>query len=154
MGGTLYVTDSDGNLNVFNVEHDDDGLWLNANYANPDNHWNGDNRWVFRRRNSLHFPVRVTSNGVSLLVSTRRVLLVRRSSERRRVLSVARSNHPASCLSHLFLPTRRCIFCYPATSFPTISLGVFSACPFSEWLDGRRAVFQCVPKSSRWLLPR
>jgi len=47
--GVLYITDSDGNLNVFNVKRNDDGLWLNANYANPDNHWNGDNLWVFRR---------------------------------------------------------------------------------------------------------
>ncbi len=53
----LYVTDSNGNLNVFNVEHNDDGLWLNTNYANPDDYWNGDNRWVFRRRKSLHFSL-------------------------------------------------------------------------------------------------
>ena len=48
---------SDGNLNVFNVEHNDDGRWLNTNYGNPDNMWNPDNRWVFARRNSLYFPV-------------------------------------------------------------------------------------------------
>ena len=54
---TLYITDSDGNLNVFNVKRNDDGkLWLNANNGNPDNVWNGNNRWVFLRpRNSLHF---------------------------------------------------------------------------------------------------
>jgi len=56
MEDVLYTTDSDGNLNVFNVEHDDSDLWLNANYGNPDNFWNADNRWVFvRPRNSLHF---------------------------------------------------------------------------------------------------
>lgn len=48
--------DSDGNLNVFNVERNEDGIWLNTNYGNPDNEWNSDNRWVFARRNSLHFP--------------------------------------------------------------------------------------------------
>lgn len=49
--------DSDGNLNVFNVERNKDGQWLNTNYGNPDNMWNPDNRWVFARRNSLYFPV-------------------------------------------------------------------------------------------------
>ena len=54
-GGILYVTDSNGNLNVFNVELNDNGLWLNGNNGNPDNFWNGNNRWVFARRKSLHF---------------------------------------------------------------------------------------------------
>lgn len=40
-----------GNLNVFNVEHDDDGRWLNANYGNPDNVWNPDYQFVFVSRN-------------------------------------------------------------------------------------------------------
>lgn len=54
--GSLYITDSDGDLNVFNVERNDDGKqWLNGNNGNPDNFWNGNNRWVFLRRNSLHF---------------------------------------------------------------------------------------------------
>lgn len=48
--------DSDGNQNVFNVEHNDDGRWLNSNNGNPDNMWNPDNRWVFARRNSPYFP--------------------------------------------------------------------------------------------------
>lgn len=48
--------DSDGNLNVFNVERNEDGLWLNANNGNPTNFWNPENRWVFARRNFLHFP--------------------------------------------------------------------------------------------------
>jgi hypothetical protein len=38
---------------VFNVEYDSDEQWLNANYGNPDNVWNADNRFVFVRRNSL-----------------------------------------------------------------------------------------------------
>ncbi len=50
MDGISYETDSDGNLKVFNVERNDDGLWLNSNYANPDNKYNGDNRWVFGRK--------------------------------------------------------------------------------------------------------
>ena len=49
MEGISYETDSDGNLKVFNVEHNDYGLWLNTNYDNPDNVWNASNRWVFRR---------------------------------------------------------------------------------------------------------
>jgi hypothetical protein len=56
MEGILYTTDSDGNLNVFNVKRNDDGKqWLNANNGNPDNFWNAENRWVFLRRNSFHF---------------------------------------------------------------------------------------------------
>lgn len=51
--------DSDGNLNVFSVGRNEDGQWLNTNYGNPDN------RWVFARRNSLHFPAPA---GLSLLV--------------------------------------------------------------------------------------
>ena len=61
----IHFRDSNGYPNVFNVEHDDDDLWLNAYYANPDNVWNGDNRFVFRSRKSLHFPVRSqNSDGV------------------------------------------------------------------------------------------
>lgn len=55
--GILYITDLDGNLNVFNVEHDDDGRWLNTNWFNPQNVWNPHDRWVFARsRNSFYFP--------------------------------------------------------------------------------------------------
>ena len=54
IGGILYITDSDGDLNVFNVKRNDDGTqWLNGNNGRPDNVWNADNRWVFLRRNSL-----------------------------------------------------------------------------------------------------
>ncbi len=50
----VQQSDSDGNPNVFNVKHNDDGdRWLNANYANPNDTWNLDNRIVFRLRNSL-----------------------------------------------------------------------------------------------------
>ena len=64
--GTSHATDSDGDLNVFNVERNDDGSqWLNSNYDNPDNVWNADNRWVFLRRNSF----------ISLLLG-RRVLFI------------------------------------------------------------------------------
>lgn len=50
MQGANHETDSDGNPNVFNVEHDKDELWLNGNWYNPDNVWNGNSRWVFVRR--------------------------------------------------------------------------------------------------------
>src|SRR3989344_5987619 len=54
--GISYITDSDGNPNVFNVKCNDDGTrWLNANWVNPDNEWNLDNEIVFRLRNSLYF---------------------------------------------------------------------------------------------------
>ena len=49
-----FTTDSDGNPNVFYVNHDDDGRCLNANYANPDSQWDPDNSWVFGR-NCVHF---------------------------------------------------------------------------------------------------
>lgn len=49
------LTDSDGNLNVFNVDHNDDGRWLNTYNDNPDNRFDLDNRFVFVRRNPLHF---------------------------------------------------------------------------------------------------
>src|SRR3989338_538337 len=48
-------TDSDDNLNVFNVEHNDNGRWLNSNNGHPENRWNVDNRWVFSRSNPVHF---------------------------------------------------------------------------------------------------
>jgi hypothetical protein len=58
MGGTPHIaTDSDGNPNVFNVERDADGLWLDDNWARPDNDWHPDDRWLFVSRNSLHFSL-------------------------------------------------------------------------------------------------
>jgi hypothetical protein len=47
------IADRNGNPNVFNLEHNDDGLWLNNNWANPDNEWNPNNKFVFRLRNSF-----------------------------------------------------------------------------------------------------
>ena len=44
------ITDSDGDLNVFSVEHDDDGLWLYANYGSPAYVWYGGDTFVFARR--------------------------------------------------------------------------------------------------------
>ena len=49
IGDALYISDSDGNLNIFKVEHDDDDLWLNGNNGNSDNFWNDNNRFVFVR---------------------------------------------------------------------------------------------------------
>lgn len=48
--GTLYITDSNGNPNVFKLERNEDGLWLNDNWANPDNRWNPENEFVFSLR--------------------------------------------------------------------------------------------------------
>lgn len=44
------ITDSNGNPNVFNLERNEDGLWLNNNWANPDNRWNSENEFVFGLR--------------------------------------------------------------------------------------------------------
>lgn len=56
-GGALYITDSNGNPNVFNVKRNSDGSWLNANNANPDNRWNADNQFVFVSRYSFLSPL-------------------------------------------------------------------------------------------------
>ncbi len=48
------ITDRDGNPNVFKLERNEDGLWLNDNWTNPDNRWNPDNGFVFVSRKSLH----------------------------------------------------------------------------------------------------
>ena len=52
-----HNADANGNPKVFNLNHNEDDLWLNTNNAHPDNHWNGNNRFVFRRRNSLRFSL-------------------------------------------------------------------------------------------------
>lgn len=43
------VAGSDGFLDVFYVERDDDGLWLSASWFNPQSVWNPHGRWVFAR---------------------------------------------------------------------------------------------------------
>src|SRR3989344_4508760 len=48
--GAAHRTDRDGNPNVFNLERNEDGLWLNNNWTNPGNKWNPDNEFVFRLR--------------------------------------------------------------------------------------------------------
>src|SRR3989344_702519 len=48
--GMEPITDSNGDFRVFSVGHNDVGLWLYANYANPNLHWHGGLLWVFRRR--------------------------------------------------------------------------------------------------------
>ena len=55
LGGVPYITDEDGNSNLFNLNRDEDALWLNANWSNPDNFWNPDNTFVFVLGYSLHF---------------------------------------------------------------------------------------------------
>ena len=67
--GLPYITDSDGNLNVFNVEHDNDEQWLNTNWFNPRNVWNDDNQFVFvRPRNYLDFSPLNTESFAFLIV--------------------------------------------------------------------------------------
>ena len=67
MDGYLYKTDSNGNPNVFNVEHNSDDRWLNANNGNANNFWNPENRWVFVRRKSFCFSPRFLSGRVLFL---------------------------------------------------------------------------------------
>jgi len=55
LDGALYITDSNGNPNIFVLKRNDNGLWLNANYYNLDNFFNADNCFLFRLRHSLHF---------------------------------------------------------------------------------------------------
>ena len=96
--------DSDGDLNVFNVEHNDDGLWLNSNYGKPDNLWNPDNRFVFRARNSLHFSPRFRGEFISAHV-------------------LVDSSRPASGQPHPIAWRAQDISCYPATPTPTALAG-------------------------------
>ena len=51
--GTFHKTDSNGNPNVFKLDRNDDGLWLNNNWANPDNTWNPKNEFVFSLRKKV-----------------------------------------------------------------------------------------------------
>jgi len=44
------ITDSDGDLELFYLEHDDGGLWLDADDGYPDIQWCASNRWVFVRK--------------------------------------------------------------------------------------------------------
>ena len=55
LDGIAYDTDRNGNPNVFKLERNADGTWLNNNWANPDDKWNPDNEFVFRLRKSF-FP--------------------------------------------------------------------------------------------------
>ena len=55
LDGAPYTTNSDGNLNVFAVNHDSDDLWLNTYWSNPRNSWNPDNSFVFVLGYSLYF---------------------------------------------------------------------------------------------------
>ena len=45
--GISHNSDSDGDLNVFNVNANADGLWLNTDNGHPDNRFDADNRVVF-----------------------------------------------------------------------------------------------------------
>ena len=46
MGGASYCTDANRDLNVFNIEHGGNGLYLNSDNGNPDTLYNPDNRFV------------------------------------------------------------------------------------------------------------
>ena len=66
--GISYKTDRDGNPNVFKLERNDDGLWLNENWASPDNRWNPDNEFIFvLPSKSLYFSLKYIE-GVFVLI--------------------------------------------------------------------------------------
>lgn len=44
------ITDRGGNPSVFSLYRGDGGLWLFASWAEPDDRWNSDNKFVFRSR--------------------------------------------------------------------------------------------------------
>lgn len=44
------IRDSSADLNVFSVEHNDDGRWLYGDNGYPDLFWHAGHRWVFVRR--------------------------------------------------------------------------------------------------------
>ncbi|MFZ2556178.1 MAG: hypothetical protein WAZ27_04580 [Minisyncoccia bacterium] len=44
------ITDRDGGLRVFDVDHGGDELWLHGSIGHPDFHWHSDSRFVFVRR--------------------------------------------------------------------------------------------------------
>ncbi|MEI6511265.1 MAG: hypothetical protein WCO25_04450, partial [Candidatus Uhrbacteria bacterium] len=50
------VADSDLNLQVFNVERNSDGLWLNTNYEDADNRYDADTVRVWSRRPPVSAP--------------------------------------------------------------------------------------------------
>ena len=50
-----FCTDLGGNPNVWNVNANDGDRWLDNNDAKPSNRWNGNNKFVFRTRNSFLF---------------------------------------------------------------------------------------------------
>ena len=49
----FHITDRNGNPNVFSVERNDDGSWLNGNWAGPTNQWNPTNQLVFSLRKKV-----------------------------------------------------------------------------------------------------
>lgn len=44
------ISDSNGRVIVFRVEHTSGSLWVNASYCAPVRFWSGNNRWVFCRK--------------------------------------------------------------------------------------------------------
>lgn len=47
--GMEPIADSDGDLDVFDVDTVYGDRWLDSYYGSPDNFWNGDDQWVFVR---------------------------------------------------------------------------------------------------------
>ena len=55
--GFAYIIDSDCNPSILKVYRNDDGLHLNGDNGKPENLYNPDYSFVFRRRHSLHFSL-------------------------------------------------------------------------------------------------
>ena len=47
--GMVPITDSYGDLLVFDVWRDDSGFWLGSDWSDPDDVWDTDDQWVFLR---------------------------------------------------------------------------------------------------------
>lgn len=52
------ITDRDGDPRVFLLERNENGLWLNDNWANPTNRWNPENDMVFSLSKNSLFPAK------------------------------------------------------------------------------------------------
>ena len=56
--GVSCLADANGNLNVLNVERNSNGSFVNSNYANPDNVWNGNEQLLVCRKCYCFSPLR------------------------------------------------------------------------------------------------
>src|SRR3989338_3238758 len=57
-GGTSRKNvDTDGDLDIFDLEYDEDGRWLKTNDGRPENEWNPEDPFLFVPRKPLDFSL-------------------------------------------------------------------------------------------------